>query len=222
MGLVNNRFTQEFRIESEAMDLMGGKHFDFTTPEYASYDEITEPKWEATRGIGYSFGYNRNEDINNYLSVEELVRSFVDIVSKNGNLLLNVGPKADGTIPKLQQERLMGLGAWLEVNGDAIFDTRPWTVAEGTAGGEVPLRFTQKAETLYAVALDAVSPGELALDGLVASDEAEVRLLGCESPLAYRQRESGVVVTIPEGLPDSLVDAPAFTLAISPQPQQEG
>jgi alpha-L-fucosidase len=201
---------------------MGGRHFDFTTPEYASYDEITEPKWEATRGIGYSFGYNRNEDISNYLSVEKLVRSFVDIVSKNGNLLLNVGPKADGTIPKLQQERLMGLGAWLEVNGDAIFDTRPWTVAEGTAGGEVPLRFTQKAETLYAVALDAVSPGELALDGLVASDEAEVRLLGCESPLAYRQRESGVVVTIPEGLPDSLVEAPAFVLAISPQPRQEG
>jgi len=107
-GLVNNRFTQSFDFDPEAGGLTGGKHFDFTTPEYASYDKITEPKWEATRGIGFSFGYNRNESIDVYLSVEELVRSFVDVVSKNGNLLLNVGPMADGTIPALQRGSAAG------------------------------------------------------------------------------------------------------------------
>src|SRR6185503_4313076 len=123
------------------------EHSDFTTPEYARYDHIVEKKWEATRGIGHSFGYNQNEGPEDYLSVDTLVRMFVDIVSKNGNLLLDIGPMADGTIPQLQRDRLVGLGTWLETNGEAIFDTRPWLRAEGTASATsttIPVRFTQK------------------------------------------------------------------------------
>jgi alpha-L-fucosidase len=220
-GLVNNRFTQAFNIDPEAMDISGGLHSDFTTPEYASYDEITEPKWESTRGIGFSFGYNRNENIDNYLSVEELVRSFVDVVSKNGNLLLNVGPMADGTIPELQRERLLGLGAWLKVNGDAIFDTRPWQVAEGLGRAgthEVPLRFTQKGDTLYATALAEAQSGALVLEGLEAAAGARVALLGHEGTLAWQQQDDGIAVTLPD-VPASVVDAPAYTLSITPQPK---
>ncbi len=221
-GLINNRFTQTFNMEaSEAADIMGGKHFDFTTPEYASYDEITEPKWEATRGIGFSFGYNQNEGVEHYLSVEELVRSFVDIVSKNGNLLLNVGPMADGTIPEMQQERLRGLGAWLATNGEAIFETRPWHVAEGTGSGETPLRFTQKGTTLYVTALEALPSGQMTLDGLIAAEDTEIRLLGHPDTLTWRQDKSGITASVPANLSAALSAAPATTLAITPQPQRQ-
>ncbi len=83
-------------------------------------------KWEACRGVGFSFGYNQNETNADHLNTDELIRLFVDIVSKNGNLLLNVGPMPDGTIPALQMQRLDALGAWIEINGAAIFGTRPW------------------------------------------------------------------------------------------------
>jgi alpha-L-fucosidase len=124
-------------------------HSDFTTPEYSSNPVLTTKKRESCRGIGYSFGYNRNETANHMLSVEDLVRMFVDIVSKNGNLLLNVGPMADGTISELQMERLEGLGAWLRTNGEAIFNTRPWLITEGgDAGGDRCALYTQSGRHL--------------------------------------------------------------------------
>ena len=129
-------------------------HSDFDTPEYSSFPEIRTRKWESCRGIGASFGYNRNEGAEQHLTIENLVRSFVDIVSKNGNLLLNVGPMADGAIPELQRERLLGLGRWLDVNGEAIFDTHPWITAESRTGDGIDVRFTQKGDSLYAILLD--------------------------------------------------------------------
>ena len=124
-GVVNNRF--------DFMGVAGGTaHADFTTPEYAQMDDITTDKWEACRGIGHSFGLNRNAADDDLLTVDALVHLLADIVSKNGNLLLNVGPAADGRIPHAQAERLLGLGWWLRVNGEAIFDTTPWTRAVGT------------------------------------------------------------------------------------------
>lgn len=223
-GLVNNRFTQAFDIEAGgSTEILGGKHYDFTTPEYASYDQITEPKWEATRGIGFSFGYNQNEGPEAYLSITELVRSFVDIVSKNGNLLLNVGPKADGTIPELQRERLEGLGAWLRVHGEAIFGTRPWVTAEGTARtdtqAEVSVRFTQKPDTLYATLLAEPEPGVWVLKGLRAAESARITLMGSETPLVWQQTDEGLRISVPAPLPSPLDGAPAATVAITPQPQ---
>src|SRR5205085_5159376 len=78
-------------------------HCDFRTPEYAAFDRISRKKWEATRGMSHSFGYNRNDTDADYESVGSLVHGFIDAVSKNGNLLLNVGPRgADAQIPDEQ------------------------------------------------------------------------------------------------------------------------
>ena len=85
-------------------------HSDFVTPEYDTLDRITSHKWETCRGIGNSFGYNRMETAEDYQTVDDLIRLLADIVSKNGNLLLNVGPCADGTIHPLQVAALEGLG----------------------------------------------------------------------------------------------------------------
>lgn len=211
-GVINDRFSQRFSFDEGQIG--GSQHRDFRTPEYTSFAETTDFKWEATRGIGASFGYNRNEGPEQYLSVEELVRSFVDIVSKNGNLLLNVGPKADGTIPALQRERLEGLGRWLSVNGEAIYGTRPWVVAEGRTADGVGIRFTQKGDSLYAVLMGTPSTQQIALQGLQAADGATIALLGHQVPLAWEQRGEALSIVLPD-----LPPAPAYALAISPLPQ---
>ena len=91
-GVVNDRW-------SPAQGLFWPMHKDYSTPEYDQSPDINPDKFETVRGMGRSFGYNRNEDESVYLSSEEIIHQLVDIVSKNGNLLLNVGPMADGTIP---------------------------------------------------------------------------------------------------------------------------
>jgi alpha-L-fucosidase len=128
-----------------------GVHHDFVTPEYTTKSEVSEEKWECVRGIGKSFGYNKQEVPDDFISVPDLVRLLVDIVSKNGNLLLNVGPKPGGEIPEVQVDRIKGVGAWLAVNGDAIYGTRPWQRAEGRTVDGVDVRFTSKPGTLFAI-----------------------------------------------------------------------
>jgi alpha-L-fucosidase len=211
-GVVNNRFTQRFQMNETG--IVSDNFFDFETPEYASFSDIRQKKWESCRGIGASFGYNRREGADQHLTVENLVRSFVDIVSKNGNLLLNVGPTAEGAIPALQLERLLGLGRWLDTNGEAIFDTRPWQAAESRTLDGIDVRFTQKAETLYATLLAAPQESRVVVSGLIGAPDTAVRLLGGDAPLAWEQTEQGLAVQLPPALPP----APAHSLAITPQP----
>jgi alpha-L-fucosidase len=188
-------------------------HWDFRTPEYTSYPEAKPFKWEATRGIGYSFAYNQAETRADMLTGRDLIHSFVDIVSKNGNLLINVGPKADGTIPESQRKPLDELGAWLKINGEALFDTRPWTTAEYTAPNQITMRFTQKEDALYVIVL--AQPREpLYLPLHAAPGMTLVTLLGQDAPLAWEQQGAVMTITLPKALPD----APAYSFKISPKP----
>jgi len=175
----------------------GNGIYDFTTPEYSVEPDINPAKWEATRGLGRSFGYNAEEGPDDYLSANELIDSFVDIVSKNGNLLLNLGPKADGTIPEIQAERVRALGEWLDVNGEAIYGSRYWRQAEDD-DTNVPVRYTVNGESLYATALEW--PGrELRLGADIAVERStRITLLGAGSkPLRWRQEDGALVVSMP-------------------------
>ena len=204
-GVINNRFDW---IQQTA----GAKHCDFVTPEYSTKGDPNR-KWESTRGIGTSFGFNRQEDESTYLQPDELIRMFVDIVAHGGNLLLNVGPTGDGVVPHAQAMRLLALGWWLRTNGDAIYGTRPWTRTTGTTGEGHDVRFTSRDGDLFAIVLDTPGSDVVELD-VTPPAGATVHLLGHDAPLAWEVTAAGARVTLP-GRP---APAPALSLRISPAP----
>lgn len=192
------------------------EHGDFYTPEYETYDRIIDHKWETTRGIGYSFGYNRNEESYFYLSVEELVQSFVDVVSKNGNLLLNVGPMANGIIPEVQKKRLRGMGEWLQKNGEAIFGTSYWVEPEEPLV-DTELRYTTKDEYVYAILYEW--PGKDITLGiskyLDIPTDGSVELLtpgDCDRSLEWSVSGKKLTIRLPSQRPGG--DQPAYALKI--------
>jgi alpha-L-fucosidase len=211
-GVINDRFATRFTPPRGPGLQPPGIHYDFLTPEYTSFDEIQAEKWETCRGISNSFGYNRTDDATSYLSAATVIRMLVDIVSKNGNLLLNVGPRADGSIHQLQRECLRGLGAWLEVNGEAIRGTRPWSCAESTTACGVPVRFTRNDRMLYALLLDTPRDVEVRIHGMRATADSEVHLLGHAERLTWRQSGEDLIARLPAPLPDQ----PAHALRTTP------
>jgi len=185
-------------------------HHDFTTPEYETYPEAQPKKWEAVRGLGTSFGNNRTERDEDMLSVDELVRMLVDVVSKNGNLTLGIAPHPDGAFPESQRSRLLGLGEWLSVHGEAIYDTRPWDRAEGRTSDGLPVRFTRKGGAVYAIVLGAPSTARVVIENFGAPDGAQVHLLGHEEALAWERAGDGLSVT----LPAAFAPGPAWALRV--------
>jgi alpha-L-fucosidase len=102
------------------------QHGGYYTTEYGAGLKDSDRPWEENRGIGFSFGYNRNETLEDYSSAKKLIFMLADIVSRGGNFLLDIGPTADGRIPVIMEDRLIEIGKWLKVNGEAIYGTRQW------------------------------------------------------------------------------------------------
>lgn len=132
-----------------------GKHGGFYTTEYGEGSENIKKghAWEECRGIGYSFGYNRAEQLEDYKSADELIEILAKTTASGGNFLLNVGPAADGRIPLIMKDRLQKIGKWMKINGEAIYETRPyfpesdmWTV--NPRAGE-DLLFTSRGDYIY-------------------------------------------------------------------------
>jgi alpha-L-fucosidase len=147
------------------------------------------------------------------LSPEKLVTMFVDIVSKNGNLLLDIGPRADGSISQLQLSRVRELGKWLRINGEGIYGTRPWVRSEGKAG-ELPVRFTRKGDALYAIILGKPATREIVLESLQVRAGTRVQMLGSGGDLGTSAAGGNFHVSLPAELPGDY----AYTLKILPQP----
>lgn len=181
-------------------DRFGVDHHDFTSPEYQTINKISPTKWEECRGLGRSFGFNRAEGEAETIPAADLIYLLIDIVSKNGNLLLDVGPEADGTIPAVQLDRLHALGEWLHINGEAIYGTRPWNRAEGTTAENIPVRFTQRKPSRYAILLGVPKTNSVTIRSITLKPDSKLYLVGHNEPLPWSQQGEDIKITLPSNL----------------------
>ncbi|HEU4778443.1 MAG TPA: alpha-L-fucosidase [Steroidobacteraceae bacterium] len=202
------------------------RHGGYYTTEYGAGLPGASHAWEENRGLGHSYGFNRNEDLADYASGTRLLLTLIDTVSRGGNLLLNVGPTADGRIPVVMQDRLAFLGEWLKHNGEAIYATRTFRDgAQWTAGrrqevdtstnyrarydvdtltlrpapgdARKEILFTRKGGVLYAI-LPRYPAGKLTVRDLRMAKGARVSLLGSRhTNIAWRQASKDLVVAVP-------------------------
>lgn len=233
---VKNEIVVNDRWGKETRHVDGG----YWTTEYtAGMSGIAHP-WEESRGMGFSYGYNRDESLKDYHTGRELVMMLVDIVSRGGNFLLDVGPRADGTIPVIMQDRLHQMGEWLRVNGEAIYGTRPWTTTRQWTAGTVP---TFKYNAQYSSAYDvteltgAPAAGKAAIEAFFTakgndvyailprwpersfllkdvSGVKAVTLLGAAGTLKFHKAGNGTEIELPR-LPNELLHEPAWVLKVS-------
>jgi alpha-L-fucosidase len=197
-GVVNDRF-----------DMIGvatgTTHADYITPEYSSGLTVPNKKFEVCRGISRSFGYNALDGDSTYATSEELIQLLINAVADGGNLLLNIGPMANGEVPREQIQRIQDIGAWLDVNDSAIFDTRPYAVSRLVTTNGQTVRLTQDRDNnVYAIVLGDSPDAIISIENL---PEGNVSLLGHSGPLVRH----GNSVTLP---PTSRNEA-AFVLRIA-------
>lgn len=181
--------------------------------ERGKLDALRLRPWQSDTSVSInSWGYVKDDT---YRTAASLLTDLIDIVSKNGNLLLNVGPRSDGTIPGQVRTVLLQIGAWLRVNGEAIYGTRPWVLyGEGTTNapsgreaGQVytpaDIRFTQKDGALYAMGLAWPRDGKVLIKTLysgtpyLTAPVSQVSLLGDRASVAWKQTPQGLVVQLP-------------------------
>ncbi len=210
--VVNDRWGSETR----------SKHGGIYTTEYGLVhggegleSEVYHP-WEECRGIGTSFGFNRTENLGNYSSTEDLIKILVSTVAAGGNLLLDIGPAADGTIPVIMQQRLLDIGNWLNVNGEAIYGTRAFITdkKQETINPETnkTIFFTKKGKDVYVIMLNWPK-GTIKLNGLKTTGGTLISLLGSAEKVKYSGPGGGLSVTLPRLGPDDY--QPAYVLKIT-------
>jgi alpha-L-fucosidase len=196
--------------DDKKLTFPGAHWYDFNTPEYAVFDTVQAKKWEATRGVGHSFGANRNERPQDIVTATELVHMLVDVVSKNGNLLIGIGPDEHGRIVAEQQAPLHGLGAWMKANGTVIHGSRPWVtpVTETTEG--TPVRFVEKNGEVYAVLLGLPGARTFGLRGVDGRSVDAAHIVGSRAKVGIGERDGMVEITLPERVPVE----PAYSLRL--------
>ncbi len=213
--VVNDRWGKDTR----------SKHGGYYTTEYGKVDVngtqlSNEHPWEECRGIGASFGYNRNEALADYLTHKQVVHLLIDVVSRGGNLLLNIGPTADGRIPVIMEDRLLTIGNWLKVNGEAIYSSKKWlidgegptprekSIAQATSSSEAvdytnkDIRYTQSKDekTLFAIIL-GWPQGQLVLNSvrMDTKRDGNIELLGYNGKISYKVNSQGqLIIYIPK------------------------
>jgi len=185
--VVNDRWGKETR----------SKHGGYYTTEYDLIgDKLNNNKiehaWEESRGIGTSYGYNQFETLDHYFTSKQLVDLLIDKVSHGGNLLLNVGPMANGQIPLVMQERLLDMGKWLKVNGEAIYGTRAWNNRPDSKQKDV--FYTIKGNDLYVICTKW--PQEtLEISGLAKA--GRISLLGSTVKVNYKEAKNKLTILPP-------------------------
>ncbi|MDI9603987.1 MAG: alpha-L-fucosidase [Bacteroidota bacterium] len=186
--VVNDRWGKETRSQ----------HGDYYTTEYdlvhsnKGIGDKADHPWEESRGIGTSYGYNQFETTEHYLTSKQLIHTLIDKVSNGGNFLLNVGPDGNGLIPVIMQERLLDIGRWLKVNGEAIYGTQAWR-SENKPESKV-IAFTRKEGDLYVI-LKEWMDAPIVLPNV--KQAGKVELLGYEGKIKTTLKNGRLTITLP-------------------------
>jgi len=188
-------------------DRWGLTHWDFRTTEYQQGREAESDgtMWENCRGVGFSFGYNQVEDASHYLDGPAAIRHLLDVVSRGGNFLLNVGPDEAGRIPALQVACLEGIAAWMVVHADLVHGSTPVPAAIAVAGDQPWVRWTGTGNRVQAF-VDATGPVT------VAADAGRLDLDSARTPAGEPVRATAVDGGITLEIPDSTVPGPCAVL----------
>ncbi len=232
--VINDRWGKETRF----------KHAGYYTAEYDPNFEADFP-WEECRGMGFSFGYNRAEDAWDYADPQVLVLMLVDIVSRGGNLLLDIGPDGDGKIPPIMQDRLLAMGKWLNVNGEAIYGTRKYerssqwsegrkdhpkegshytssqyiikqTVDPDEGFAVKEIFFTKKPGALYCI-LPKFPKESVVIKDVHPDASARITMLGLNQALNWVRTKDGIRVEVPALIPGEIPCDHAWTIKIADQ-----
>lgn len=218
------------------------RHGGYYTTEYGAGLKDASHPWEESRGMGYSYGYNRIEDIDDYKSARELILVLCDLVSRGGNFLLDIGPTGDGRIPVIMEQRLLEIGDWLKANGEAIYGTRyagrPCQWSDGKSPGQQygefriqynlmeqigekarnglaakQLFFTKKPGALYAITTGWLAP-TITVRNVKVPPGAAVTMLGHNGTLESRVEGKDLVITVPRLQPNELPCLYAYSFKI--------
>ncbi len=218
-------------------------HGGIYTPEYQPDLDFEDHYWEESRGMGFSYGYNREEDAWDYNSAQSLVLQLIDKVSSGGNFLLDIGPDEHGKIPPIMQERLLQIGDWMSSNGEAIYNTVRWRTpsqwSDGMKGykpksgsGDLLLKLTVDPDPGYAVkevfytyndktnALYAILPKypgnrQLVLKSIALPAGAQVSFLSTKETLDWKQEAGNTVISLPPYDPNKIKAPYAYTIKIA-------
>uniref|UniRef100_UPI00356744B5 alpha-L-fucosidase n=1 Tax=Pontiella sp. TaxID=2837462 RepID=UPI00356744B5 len=161
--------------------------------------KVIGPKWQSCTTFGTSFGYLEGDT---YKTIEGVLHEMIEVISRNGNFLINIGPRADGTIPEPQVERLQAMGDWLRINGEAIYGSRYWKVSDQK---NEHLAFTTNGRKLYAIKMNRpAAPFTIEASKGWKKDQVEsVRLLGSPAAVEWTMTPNGLKITPPENLGES-------------------
>ena len=197
--VINHKYDKAYLEGTTVLDIERGKLSD-----------IRQLPWQTDDAVSYkSWGYIPEDS---FKTPKYLINNLIDIVSKNGCLLLNIGPRADGVIPQEAQDLLLAIGKWLDVNGEAIYGTRPWKVfGEGptqVAGGAFSddkdkpftaddIRFTKKGDILFAISLDAPKKDIIIKNLSASAGNGKIKLVelnGSSEKISWTQTKNGLVI----------------------------
>jgi len=217
------------------------KHGGVYTPEYQPDLDFEDHAWEESRGMGYSYGYNREEDAWDYNSAQSLVYHLLDKVSRGGNFLLDIGPDEHGKIPPIMQERLLQIGEWLKINGEAIYGTTRWQQANqwsngkrdykakkgedimmkltvdpepGYATKEIFYTYNPTTNSLYAIFPKYPSNRKLVLKNIDSRTATGITFLSTNEKLSAAKEGDDMVIYLPEYDPNKIKAPYAYAVKI--------
>ncbi len=217
-------------------------HAGIYTPEYQPDLDFEDHYWEESRGMGFSYGYNREEDAWDYNSTQSLVLQLIDKVSRGGNFLLDIGPDEHGKIPPVMQERLLQIGDWININGEAIYNTVRWKTpsqwSDGNrdykpkhGGGDLLLKLTvdpdpgyavkevfytynPTSNTLYAILPKYPDNHQLVLKNIQLPAGAVTSFLSTKETLSWKQENGNTVISLPNYNPNTIKAPYAYVVKI--------